>query len=140
MRSVFAPYLKTASMQSYFPLRTEPSKPRIRRPAVYSERSVEEICAIGGFGLVDAADSRLQSLLEERERTGRFRGELFYKRQDGSTFLGEVSSAFYQDHSGATKAAVIIRDVTDRKRIEETLGTSPRERRGARAMNSFARW
>ena len=84
-------------------------------------RSVEEICAIGGFGLVDASDSRLQSLLEERERTGRFRGELFYKRQDGSTFLGEVSSAFYQDHSGATKAAVIIRDVTDRKRIEETL-------------------
>jgi formate hydrogenlyase transcriptional activator len=83
--------------------------------------SVEEICAIGGFGLVDASDGRLQSLLEERERTGRFRGELFYKRKDGSTFLGEVSSAFYQDLSGATKAAVIIRDVTDRKRIEETL-------------------
>jgi len=84
-------------------------------------RSVEEICAIGGFGLVDASDSRLQSLLEERERTGRFRGELFYKRKDGSKFLGEVSSAFYQDVSGATKAAVIIRDVTDRKQVEETL-------------------
>jgi len=84
-------------------------------------RSVEEICGIGGFGLVDPSDGRLQSLLEERERTGRFRGELFYKRKDGSTFLGEVSSAFYQDHSGATKAAVIIRDITDRKRIEETL-------------------
>jgi formate hydrogenlyase transcriptional activator len=84
-------------------------------------RSVEEICGIAGFGLVDPSDGRLQSLLEERERTGRFRGELFYKRKDGSTFLGEVSSAFYQDLSGATKAAVIIRDVTDRKRIEETL-------------------
>ena len=84
-------------------------------------RSAEEICGIAGFGLVDPSDSRLQSLLEERERTGRFRGELFYKRKDGSTFLGEVSSAFYQDHSGATKAAVIIRDVTDRKRVEETL-------------------
>src|SRR6266478_3172601 len=84
-------------------------------------RSVEEICSIGRFGLVDPSDSRLQSLLEERERTGRFRGELFYKRKDGSTFLGEVSSAFYQDHFGATKAAVIIRDVTDRKRVEDTL-------------------
>ena len=83
--------------------------------------SVEEICGIAGFGLVDPSDNRLQSLLEERERTGRFRGELFYKRKDGSTFLGEVSSAFYQDHSGATKAAVIIRDVTDRRRVEETL-------------------
>ena len=84
-------------------------------------RSVEEICGIGGFGLVDPSDRRLQSLLEERERTGRFRGELFYKRKDGSTFLGEVSSACYQDHFGATKAAVIIRDVTDRRRVEETL-------------------
>jgi formate hydrogenlyase transcriptional activator len=84
-------------------------------------RSVEEICGIAGFGLVDPSDSRLQSLLEERERTGRFRGELFYKRKDGSTFLGEVSSALYQDHSGKTKAAVIIRDITDRKRVEETL-------------------
>lgn len=84
-------------------------------------RAVEEICGIAGFRLVDPSDTRLQSLLEERERTGRFRGELFYKRKDGSTFLGEVSSAFYQDHSGKTKAAVIIRDITDRKRIEETL-------------------
>jgi formate hydrogenlyase transcriptional activator len=84
-------------------------------------RSIEEICGIAGFGLVDPSDKRLQSLLEERERTGRFRGELFYKRKDGSIFLGEVSSAFYQDHTGATKAAVIIRDVTDRKRVDETL-------------------
>jgi formate hydrogenlyase transcriptional activator len=84
-------------------------------------RSVEEICGIAGFGLVDPSDNRLQPLLEEREHTGRFRGELFYKRKDGSTFLGEVSSAFYQDHSGKTKAAVIIRDITDRKRVEETL-------------------
>ena len=83
--------------------------------------STEEICGIAGFGLVDPSDSRLQSLLEERERTGRFRGELFYRRKDGSTFLGEVSSAFYQDPSGATKAAVIIRDVTERRRVEETL-------------------
>src|SRR5262249_39365464 len=84
-------------------------------------RTVEEICGITGFRLVDPSDTRLQSLLEERERTGRFRGELFYKRKDGSTFLGEVSSAFYQDNSGKTKAAVIIRDITDRKRVEETL-------------------
>src|SRR6266481_1369329 len=46
--------------------------------------SAEEICGIAGFGLVDPSDGRLQSLLEERGRTGRFRGELFYKRQDGS--------------------------------------------------------
>jgi len=82
-------------------------------------RSEEEICALGGFGLVDPADGRLRSLLEERERTGHFRGELFYKRKGGSTFLGEVSSAFYQDVSGARKAAVIIRDVTEQNRVKE---------------------
>ena len=44
-------------------------------------RSIEEICGSAGFGLADPSDSRLESLLEERERTGRFRGELFYKRK-----------------------------------------------------------
>src|SRR5438132_6545285 len=92
-------------------------------PAAYRlfGRSAEEICSIAGFGLVDPSDSRLQSLLEERYSTWLFRCELFYKRKDCSTFLGEVSSAYYQDHSGATKAAVIIREGTDRKLVEETL-------------------
>ena len=81
----------------------------------------EEICTLGRDGLVDPTDGRLSVLLEERERTGRFLGELRYRRKDGSTFLGEVSSAFYQDLSGATKAAVIIRDVTENRRVEEIL-------------------
>ena len=85
------------------------------------ERSQEEICRIGREGLVDPTDTRLEALLKEREQTGRFKGEINFRRGDGSLFPGEVSSALYQDISGETKAAVIVRDVTERKRAEETL-------------------
>jgi PAS domain S-box-containing protein len=84
-------------------------------------RTEEEIRQIGRAGLVDSRDQRLPVFLEERTRTGRVRGELSLIRKDGSTFLGEVASAFYQDASGAAKASVIIRDITERRRMEETL-------------------
>jgi PAS domain S-box-containing protein len=84
-------------------------------------RTEEEICRIGRMGLVDPADTRLQVLLAEREQTGRFKGELNFRRKDDSAFLGEVSSAFYKDKSGVSKASVIIRDITERKRAEQRL-------------------
>jgi PAS domain S-box-containing protein len=84
-------------------------------------RTEEEICRIGRAGLVDPTDTRLQVLLAEREQTGRFKGELNFRRKDHSVFLGEVSSAFYQDKSGVSKASVIIRDITERKRAEQRL-------------------
>ena len=87
-------------------------------------RTEEEICQLGRGGLVDPTDPRLPALLEERARTGRFKGELNFKREDGSIFPGEVSSAFYKDKSGAMKASIIIRDVTERKQAEEALRKS----------------
>lgn len=82
-------------------------------------RTEDEICRIGRQGLVD--DPRLSELLAERAATGRFKGELVFVRKDGSRFPGEISSAVYQDRSGAPRASVIIRDITERKRTEETL-------------------
>ncbi len=84
-------------------------------------RAEEEICQIGRTGLADPNDPRLPALLEERARTGRFKGELNFKRKDGGVFPGEVSSAFYKDKSGETKASIIIRDVTERKRADGEL-------------------
>jgi len=81
----------------------------------------EEICRLGRTGLIDPTDPRLPALLQERARTGRFKGELTFIRKDGVKFPGEVSSAFYKDKSGAMKASVIIRDVTERKRAEVEL-------------------
>ncbi len=83
--------------------------------------SVDEICAVGRKGLVDPMDVRLPTLLEERERTGRFAGELSFRRKDGSLFPGEVASAFYRDKNGEPKASIIIRDITERRREEKAL-------------------
>ncbi len=85
------------------------------------ERTEEEICTMGRAGLVDPTDKRLAALLEARQRTLRFRGELNFRRKDGSSFPGEVSSAFYHDRNGETKACVMIRDITERKQAEEAM-------------------
>jgi len=84
-------------------------------------RTEEEICRLGREALVDPRDPRLPAFLEERTRVGRVRSDLDLMRKDRSTFPGEVSSAFYQDIAGVTKAVVIIRDISERRRSEEAL-------------------
>jgi PAS domain S-box-containing protein len=86
--------------------------------------SEEEITRVGRNGIVDVSDPRLKSGLEERARTGKFRGELNYRRKDGTLFPGEVSSAFFKDKNGFVKTVMIIRDITERKQIEEALRKS----------------
>jgi len=81
----------------------------------------EAVRQIGLTALVDPTDSRLSVLLTEQEQTGRFKGELNFKRKDGSVFLGEVCSGFYKDNVGIGKATFIIRDISERQPIEETL-------------------
>jgi two-component system, cell cycle sensor histidine kinase and response regulator CckA len=79
----------------------------------------EEICRVGRDGLVDTADPRLKIALEERKRTGKFQGELNFKRKDGSLFPAELSSVLFKDAEGQWKSTMIIRDVTARRRSEE---------------------
>ena len=98
--------------------RIEAANPEARQ---LLDRTEEEICQLNWAELLDPTDSRLQLLLRDREQTGRFRGELNCRRKDGSVFHGEVSSTSYRDKSGAFKASVIIRDITERKRVAETL-------------------
>jgi hypothetical protein len=84
-------------------------------------RAEADMLSLGRSGLVDPSDSRLARLVEERARTGLFKGELRFRRSDGSTFPAEVSSAFYRDQSGAMRASIIIRDVTERRRADDAL-------------------
>src|SRR5262245_47938291 len=98
--------------------RIEAANPEACRMFGWSE---EEICQVGRAGLVDLTDPRLVDFLAERERSGRGKSELILQRKDGTKFFGEVFSAFYTDHSGSTKASVIVRDITERKRAEQTL-------------------
>lgn len=66
-------------------------------------------------------DEKCVSLLNERKRTGKARGELTLKRKGGSTFEGEVTSTVFVDVDGSEKTILIIRDITERKKTEERL-------------------
>lgn len=84
-------------------------------------RTEEEICCEGRNGLVDNDDPRLKILLDERDRTGRAKGELTMIRKDGSKFPVELSTSVFPDHTGSLRSSMIIRDITERKITEAQL-------------------
>ena len=81
----------------------------------------EEIIAAGRNGLVDITDPRLILLLEERERIGKIRGELTFKRKDGTKFPGEITSVVFIDANGLEKTSMIIRDITVQKNADKEI-------------------
>ena len=81
----------------------------------------EEICRAGRDGLIDRDDPRHLSALDQRADTARFRGEFRYVRKDGTKFHAEAGSVVLD---GGTRAFVILRDITVRKRAEERLRAS----------------
>uniref|UniRef100_Q022C0 histidine kinase n=1 Tax=Solibacter usitatus (strain Ellin6076) TaxID=234267 RepID=Q022C0_SOLUE len=84
-------------------------------------RTEEEIIQAGREGITDTSDPRLAAALEERDRTGRFHGELTMKHKDGSLFPAEISTVLYGGKDSETRSSVLFRDITERKRAEERL-------------------
>ena len=80
--------------------------------------SEAEICAAGRFGIVDSSDPRVKLLLEERQRTGRIKGEITLLRKDGSKFEAELTSSVFTDSFGQDRTSMIVRDITERKQAE----------------------
>ena len=87
-------------------------------------RTEEEIRRIGRAGLLDEKDPRLAGALVERARTGKFRGELTFLRNDGTPFPGEISSAVFRDRHGNLKTSMTVRDISERRKAEEALRKS----------------
>ena len=85
------------------------------------ERSEEELIQLGREGVVDLSDPRLPAALEERRRTGKFRGELTLVRKDGTKFPVEISSAIFKDTHGRIRTSMAIRDITQQKQAEQKL-------------------
>ncbi len=90
------------------------------------QRTEAEICSLGRNGVIDLTDPRLPAALEERERTGRFKGELTCLRSDGQKFPCELSSVIFTDQDGQLRTSVIIHDLTEHKKLEEELRESQR--------------
>ncbi len=87
-------------------------------------RTAEEIKQIGRNGLVDVTDMRLHAALEERTRTGKVRAEITMIRADGTRFLADITSTVFTDKQGQQRTSMIIRNISERKRIEEALRKS----------------
>jgi diguanylate cyclase (GGDEF)-like protein/PAS domain S-box-containing protein len=84
----------------------------------YSE---EEFRAIDRDALVDLQDTRLTAAMEQQNEQGWLRGELTMIRKGGEKFQAEVSTSVFDDKSGHQMFGVLIRDVTEQKRIEQQL-------------------
>ena len=87
------------------------------------QRSDEEICKLGRRGLIDVSDVRLQPALEERARTGKVRAELAMLRKDGTRFPADVSAALYREPDGQQLCAMVVRDLSERRKAEFLLQT-----------------
>ena len=83
--------------------------------------TAEELIAAGRGALLDPADPRLGPALEERERSGRFRGVLTMIRKDGRRFPAEISSTIFTGVDGRRSTTVLVRDVSERERAEAAL-------------------
>ena len=96
--------------------------------------SEDELRQLGRQAVVDDTDPRLEVALQERLRTGRFRGELRFKRKDGSRVEVEVSSAVFRNDRGALWTSMFSRDITERAQVE-----AGREQL-RRALDAERRW
>lgn len=81
----------------------------------------EELIKLGRAGVEDKDDARLSMLLAERNQKGKARGEVSFRRKDGSRFPAEISTTIFTNDQAQIRSCMIIRDITGRKRTEEEI-------------------
>jgi len=99
--------------------------------------TVEEICEKGRAGIVDPEDSRLQVLQAERALHGASRCELLLIKKDGTKFPGEVSSSIFKISTGEERICIIIRDLTEIRRLKTNCA---RARKVSSLILKMGRW
>jgi PAS domain S-box-containing protein len=80
----------------------------------------EEICR-AGQSVIAVQDEAMARAIEDREKMGKWRGILTFRRKDGSTFPVEASSNAFESPDGRVMTTVIFRDITERKRADDEL-------------------
>lgn len=79
---------------------------------------------LGRAGVMDTTDPGLPAALEERLRTGTFRGELRCRHADGRIFPADIVSTQFLDAHGTARTSNLFRDISQRKQQEEALRQS----------------
>ncbi|MFO1478838.1 MAG: PAS domain S-box protein [Turneriella sp.] len=79
-------------------------------------RSAEEISRLGRSGIMEAGPG-LDRLLEERKVRGSARGEVTAIHHDGRRIPVEVSSEVFVDPAGNQRSIIVMRDLTEQKKI-----------------------
>ena len=87
----------------------------------------DEICRKGRDGLLIKNDPNLSALVKERNINGIAKGELNFKRKDGSCFIGQIISVVFKNTEGAEMASVIIKDLTQSKKADKDLAQTTGE-------------
>lgn len=87
----------------------------------------EEICRRGRDAFLESSDPRRLVMLEERRRTGWARAEVTHRRKDGTLFDAEISTAIFTNREGEERSVIILRDVTERKSMENALREAHRQ-------------
>lgn len=88
------------------------------------EMTEQEICTAGRSGIVDQEDPRLEIALSQREELGSAQSELNFIKKSGEKVPIELSSSVFKDSNGVLKTTIILRDITDRKLVENELAIS----------------
>ena len=108
-------------MRFCFPLPTEPSKQRILRPAISSDGLQKRSVASPGSDLWIPPIPDCSLYWKNGSVRGASAVSFSTSARMARRFLVKYRAPFIKIIRAATKAAVIIRDITDRKRVEETL-------------------
>jgi PAS domain S-box-containing protein len=74
-----------------------------------------------GRNALAVVDENLQKAIVERDQKGYATAEIQFRRKDGSTFFGEVSSNILVCADGTKKTIMAIRDLTKGKDVETSL-------------------
>ncbi|MEI6044611.1 MAG: PAS domain S-box protein, partial [Chloroflexota bacterium] len=82
----------------------------------YSEK---EIIALGREGLLDQKDPNLPEYMEKRRSSKTSYAELNHVRKDGKIILCEISRNSYMNKNGQERSCVIIKDISERQKMEE---------------------
>ena len=79
----------------------------------------QELCAAGRNGIINRDDPKLAAAIADRKQSRQINTELTCVRKNGEVFPAEVSSVITSEDP--PQSFVIIRDISERKRIEQQL-------------------